>query len=112
MNAQLQTITDTCASPRTTDVDPTTYLGLLTSDRARQILGALDDEPLTTAELADRTSIPLSTLYRQLSTMADALLLEESIRLQPGGHPTTQYARTTCEIVVSIADDITVSIQA
>lgn len=110
MNAPSPTVTDAPARP--TDLPPTRCLDLLGNDTTQRVLTALGEEPLTASELADRTNLPASTLYRQLSELKETCFVEESVRVQPGGHHAAQYARAAREIVISVADDIAVSVTA
>ncbi len=111
MNAELYAAPEHAGPGRTPDVDPVACLGLLTNERSQEILGTLGDERLTAGEIADRTTVPVSTLYRHLTALADAELLDESVRLRPDGRHTAQYARAARDIVLSIGDDITVRIE-
>ena len=112
MNAELYASSEHVRPDRSRDVDAVTCLGLLTNERSQEILAAIGDDRLTAGELADRTTVPVSTLYRHLAALVDAELLDESVRLQPDGRHTAQYARAVREIVVSVADDITVRIES
>lgn len=111
MNPQLYSTAEQHVPSKPSEVDATKYIELLSDERVREILAALGDDPLTTSELADRTTLPISTLYRRLAALSDTHLVEESVRLHPNGKHSTQYARSPCNISVSVSEEITVSIE-
>ncbi|MFB6106279.1 MAG: helix-turn-helix domain-containing protein [Halobacteriaceae archaeon] len=97
---------------RAPDIDPATLIDLLDNESTRRILSALGTDPLTARELASRTDLPLSTLYRRLGELKTTCLVEESLRLNPGGQHAAQYARGPCDVVITIDDGVTVRVDA
>ncbi|MHB9285445.1 ArsR/SmtB family transcription factor [Halobacteriales archaeon Cl-PHB] len=85
-----------------------TVLDALGSERCRAIVDALRHGSLTADELAERLAIPISTVYRHVGTLAEAGLVTESIRIDPGGHNRREYTATTATITVSFDDGVTV----
>lgn len=95
---------------RSDDSGRATCLELLGNPTARTILTHLGRGPLTARELADRTTVALSTTYRYLEVLAVTGLVEESVRLDPAGRHASQYARNVGDFVVPLTDDFTVSV--
>lgn len=93
-----------------TDVAEDLLFDLLENPRARTLLTVVGEAPMTVNEIAARTDIPVSTIYRQLGELADAGLVEKSIRLDPNGQHSTQYARRVSDISISIADGFAVQV--
>lgn len=80
-------------------------IGALDSRRSRDLLGLLGERAMTASEMAARTDIPRSSLYRYLNGLVEAGLVEESIRLDRSGGHETQYARLADGVVISMSDD-------
>lgn len=86
------------------------------SSEEAEILNALDDEtcrnildfltePKTVAEISNSCSIPTSTVYRKISVLTEANLIERAYRVQPhNGHPAT-YRRCIDRFVVDMGDE-------
>ncbi|WP_255198725.1 ArsR/SmtB family transcription factor [Halorarius litoreus] len=89
---------------RSTRLDADSVLSAFNDDECRHILAAIASEPLTAAELHERHGLPLSTAYRKLERLADAGLVEGSLRLSRTGHHTTEYASVADDVVVRIED--------
>lgn len=93
------------------EIDPQQVLDILDSGRCRALLGTLGEGAFTASELAERQDIPRSTLYRYLNRLVEAGLVEESLRLEPGGHHRSEFSRSVTDIVVSLSDDgLTISL--
>lgn len=84
------------------DSDPDRLFGVLENPRARTILSAMDDTPVTASELADRCGIPNSTMYRQLGELVDAGLVRKSVRLDRSGHHASEFSRAVSDISISL----------
>lgn len=89
----------------TPEIDPREVLDILDAQRYRALLGTLGEGSFTASELAERLDIPRSTLYRYLNRLVGVGLVEESLRLNPNGHPRNEYARRVTDVVVSLSDD-------
>jgi DNA-binding transcriptional ArsR family regulator len=76
-------------------------LNALDDEGCRRIIEALDD-PMTAKELSEKCDIPLSTTYRKLELLTDAVLLEERAVLQPDGHHTTEYDLVFEEVIIQL----------
>lgn len=49
------------------------------------------ESPMTAEEISERCDLPLSTTYRKLDLLTNALLLEELMELKKDGHHVKQY---------------------
>lgn len=67
-------------------------LTALNDRQCREIIEALNENPKTASELADELTIPLSSLYRKLNTLAEVSLLETTIDIRRSGKHVTQYS--------------------
>jgi len=97
---------------RFTDESAHELLSALDDDDCRAMLDATDDRALTASELADRTEVPLSTVYRKLDRLTAVGLLEERTRFRKSGNHSTEYVRAADDVDVSLAGggvEITVS---
>lgn len=86
----------------TTPPDPATVLDVLDKPACRAILSSLGRTPRTAKELEAESDVPLSTIYRCLDELADAALLEETVRMTGCGRHPSQYARRVSDVVVSL----------
>lgn len=82
--------------------DPTTVLNVLDKPACRTILATLGPTPRTAKELEAECDVPLSTIYRCLDELAEAALLEETVRMTGCGRHPSQYARRVSNVVVSL----------
>jgi DNA-binding transcriptional ArsR family regulator len=104
-------------APRTTmpgsnrSDEPTTFddtedvqrvLDVLDDAECRAILDATRDDPLTVGELADRCDLPQSTAYRKVDQLADADLLEESLRIRRSGKHVSEYACCVDDVTLDV----------
>lgn len=87
-----------------TSLDTEAALAAFNDEDCRDILATIASEPLTAAELHERHDLPLSTAYRKLELLADAGLVEESLRLSCTGHHTCEYTSVADDVVVRIED--------
>lgn len=88
-----------------TPPNPAAVLDVLDKPACRTILAALGTTPRTAKELESECDVPLSTIYRCLDELADAALLEETVRMTGCGRHPSQYARRVSEVVVSLDGD-------
>lgn len=83
------------------DADADDVLEALNDAGCREILEATGETALSATELADACDIPSSTTYRKLDFLTDIGLLEERIRIDPGGSNTCEYHRRLEEVVIA-----------
>lgn len=106
-SAEAQSSTTTLETAAAVDA----VLTALNDADCQTILGAVEAEPLTAAELSDRCGLATSTTYRKLEMLEAAQLVEERVRLSPTGHHTSEYARLAEDVVVHFdADGVTVDL--
>ena len=87
-----------------TDLPSRDLLAVLSSASASAILGTLD-EPMTVKEVSHVSGVPLSTTYREINRLADADLVEESVRMDPvRGKHVSEYVRAFDSIEVTVGD--------
>ena len=87
------------------EVDAGTVLSALDDDGCRRILEEVASESLTAPEISSRCDIPQSTTYRKVERLADAGLLEESIRIRSSGKHATEYRKSFDDVTVSVPGD-------
>jgi len=91
------------------------------SPELQDVLDALDDpecrailretvEPMTANELIDACDIPKSTLYRKLELLGSASLVRERETINPGGGRITYYERSFENVMISMDDTGTFSV--
>jgi DNA-binding transcriptional ArsR family regulator len=68
-----------------------TLLRALGDPKSRAILRATSERARTASELSEELDLPLSTLYRKLSRLVDATIVEETPRLASRGRHPSQY---------------------
>lgn len=90
---------------QTPEVDADTVLSALDDDGCRRILEAVATESMTAPEISTRCDIPQSTTYRKVERLADAGLLEESIRIRSSGKHATEYRKSFDDVTVSVPAD-------
>lgn len=90
--------------PATGDVDVERVLDALESDAARRLLGHLDT-PRTAQDLARRSDVPLSTVYRSVERLADAGLVRTRTEIRFDGTHPTRYELAVDSVTIRIADD-------
>ena len=78
-------------SASTTSVDTEALLDLLGDEYACRLLTALDEEPLSAADLVDRCEMSRPTVYRRLDRLTDAGLIAANRSLSASGHHQQEY---------------------
>jgi Fe2+ or Zn2+ uptake regulation protein len=73
-----------------TDIDLELVLSVLEDDGSRELLLAADIYR-SAQELANRTGIPPSTVYRKLDRLSEATLVDEQTQVRSDGKHTTHY---------------------
>jgi Fe2+ or Zn2+ uptake regulation protein len=108
---QLHPIHDRTANGHevTTPSNPAKVLDVLNKPACRKILRAVGTTPLTAKELEEESDVPLSTIYRCLDELAEASLLEETVRMNGRGRHPSQYTRRVSDVVVSLEQEDGVS---
>lgn len=89
-----ETDTDGGDSPELFDlvIEPTT----------RAVLEAVNDEPLSAKELADRCDVSGPTMYRRVNAMEEFDLLTTGTQIDPNGNHYTVYESNVDQIEVEI----------
>jgi len=82
--------------------DPQAVLAALEDDACRAILEATSDESLTATEVSEQCEIPMSTAYRKVELLADAMLVEEQVRINTSGKHATEYRTCFDDVVISV----------
>ena len=77
----------------------------LDEQACREILTAVQNEALTAQELADECGRSLSTVYRKISLLTDAELIEEHTRIQTRGKHASQYICAFEDICIHMTPD-------
>lgn len=88
----------------TDEPDFETVVELLDDEFAREILALTSSEPMTVAEISDRSDAAASTLYRRVGRLQEAELLVEQSRIRSDGHHDTVYAATLEYVQISLVD--------
>lgn len=79
-------------------------LAALNDRRTRRLLSHLD-EPRSAEELAERSGIPLTSVYRKLDRLAEATLVRTGTEIRADGHHTTTYRLDVSAVTISVDDD-------
>jgi predicted transcriptional regulator len=95
----------TAPRPSRADADPTSVLDALNDEDCRAILAACAKDPRTVRELAEEHSIPLSSAYRKVETLAENGLLEEHTRPRKRGKHPSEYTRAVGGVTARVDDD-------
>lgn len=80
-------------------------LRALGDPKARAILRATTDGTRTASELSEELDIPLSTLYRKLDRLVDALLIEETPRIASRGRHPSQYHCVVEQVHIRMSEE-------
>ena len=86
-------------------VDPETLFRALEDETCRRILEATAGEALTASELCERCDVPQSTMYRKLDLLAEAALVEETLRLSRDGRHSKEYQQCFDDVTISLGED-------
>lgn len=84
------------------DVSVAAVFEALDEPVCREILHAVQREALTAQELANDSGRSLSTVYRKISLLTDAGLIEEHTRIQTRGKHASQYRSAFEDICISL----------
>lgn len=99
---------------RRTDDEPTmltdedavqTVLDAVDDADCRDILEATRDDAHTVSEIADHCDLAQSTAYRKVDILADADLLEESLRIRQSGKHVSEYSCCVDDLTLSVSVD-------
>lgn len=88
--------------PSTIQAEAIDMLSLLADSESRDILEAAAAEPASVSELAERCGMPTSTAYRKVRALFEAGLLEERVRIRPGGRNPSEYLLREGEVTLTI----------
>lgn len=89
-----------------TDVDTVqTVLDAVDDADCRDILQATRGDAHTVSEVADHCELAQSTAYRKVDLLADANLLEESLRIRQSGKHVTEYSCCVEDLTLSVSTD-------
>ena len=91
--------------------DPAAIAGLVEDDCARTILVAAREEAMSVTELARRCEVSEPTVYRRLEELLEHDLVEESVRIDEGGHHRNVYRATLDRVAFDVdADGVSVEL--
>lgn len=82
-----------------------TLLRALGDPKSRAILRATSERARTASELSEELDLPLSTLYRKLSRLVDATIVEETPRLASRGRHPSQYRCAIEQVHIRMSED-------
>jgi DNA-binding transcriptional ArsR family regulator len=101
------TAVDTEQEPRVVSFDDAhDMIEAMSSETARSILGALDDESLTPATLADRVDTSLQNVIYHLDRLREAdLVAVVGTRYSARGNEMDVYAPASDPVVICVGDD-------
>jgi DNA-binding transcriptional ArsR family regulator len=102
--AGIRTDCDDGPTTHTDTEDVQNVLDALDDADCRTILEATRDATLTVGEISEQCDLPQSTAYRKVDILADAGLLEESLRVHRSGKHVSEY---DCGV-----EDVTLSVDA
>jgi len=85
--------------------DPAALLEALDDETCRDILNTLRGRRLTAQEISATTDIPQSTTYRKLEILADAGLVDPSVRVAPAENNPTEYTTAADGATIRLAPD-------
>jgi|GEM_PF-341763 len=85
--------------------DVQTVLDALDDADCRTILEATRDATRTVNEISEECDLPQSTAYRKVDILADAGLLEESLRVRRSGKHVSEYDCAIEDVTLSVAAD-------
>lgn len=71
----------------------------------RTILEATRDDTLSVSEIAESCDLAQSTAYRKVDILADADLLEETLRIRQSGKHVSEYACGVADVTLDITAD-------
>jgi predicted transcriptional regulator len=83
-------------------MDLESILEVLQDDDCRQLLDVIDTDPQTTKELAKRSDIPLSTVYRKLDLLIDSNIIEKTSKIAPNENHAAAYHLSVESLVISV----------
>ncbi len=96
---------------RSTAIDESALLSVLTDEKCRGVLRALEADSLTVTELNDELGVPVSTLYRKVDCLVDAGLVEEHTRFRADGNHKSEYVRTVSTVSLDVdLEEFTVTV--
>ncbi len=75
---------------------------LLIEPTTREILVAVDDEPLSAKDLAERCDVSGPTMYRRVNAMEEFDLVRSGTEIDPNGNHYTVYESNVDQIEVEI----------
>lgn len=96
------------------DVDTEALLAVLGDERSVALIGAIKraEAGVTARELAERASIPTSTVYRKMDAICATPLVEGAVALVEDGPQTTRYHVTADEVTVSFGDGVAADVRS
>ena len=82
--------------------DPSaSVLGTLADEDMRAILNATAAESKSVPEIVEECDIPTATAYRKVDILEKLGLLDEQVRIRPGGRNTAEYSLNSGEISIA-----------
>lgn len=93
-------------------VNESALLTALQDDACRDIVQAVEEEPLSASEIAEACDLPLSTTYRKVDTLTDAALLDERLRVSTSGSHEREYVAGHVDLTISVGSGASVDVEA
>ncbi len=87
-----------------TDADADELLRLLSDEYARTIIAEISDEPLPARSLVERVDASRATVYRRLSSLEEAGLVETGLAIDADGHHRQEYGLALDTVELSLED--------
>jgi len=87
-----------------TDADTDELLRLLSDEHTRSIIAEISQESLPARSLVDRVDASRATVYRRLSSLEDAGLVETGIAIDADGHHRQEYGLALDTVKLSLED--------
>lgn len=88
-----------------TSVSLEALIELLDEDGTRQVLERTYDEPASPAEIADVSSVSLTTVCRRIEDLEAAGLIEGQTRIREDGHHDTVYSAQFEGLLIDLDED-------
>lgn len=93
-------------------VETTELLELLGDEYTRRVLAAVIEEPRSGREVMDVANVSKATVYRRLSELEDAGLVESETAFDPDGHHHEKFRAVVETVDIRFGDDgLTASVE-
>ncbi|MCG1003609.1 MULTISPECIES: helix-turn-helix domain-containing protein [Halobacterium] len=103
--AGIRTDRDDAPTTHTDTEDVQHVLDALDDTDCRTILEATREDTMTVGEISEACDLPQSTAYRKVDILADAGLLDESLRVRRSGKHVSEYDCGIEDVTLSVDGD-------